>query len=116
MASISVLLAVLTLTGEPVINALCLAWCDTSSETMTCGEAIAQRTFPELTSAAGTMCATVLTLGPFLREEGRDAGRVAVVATVPVVVFLPDDGHSAPTQNPGGTTNARTAPLLILRV
>ena len=65
MASITAFLVVLTPTGEPVINALCLAWCDTSSETMNCIEAIAQTTTAELTPAAGPACEAVLTVAPY---------------------------------------------------
>lgn len=46
MASITAFLVVLTLTGEPVVNALCFSWCDTSSETMNCVEAIAKHHGP----------------------------------------------------------------------
>jgi hypothetical protein len=83
---------------------------------MNCGEAIAYTTVPELTAAAGTVCATALTIAPFLREEGRDSGRLAVVATVSVSVVPPDETHPAPVQRQGGATDGRLAPPLVLRI
>jgi len=116
MASVTVLFVVLTLTGEPVVNALCIAWCDISSETMNCGEAIAYTTVPEFTAGAGTVCATVLPIAPFLREEGRDRGRLAIVATVAVSVLPPDEACPAPVQKTRAAADGRSAPPLVLRI
>ena len=115
MASITAFLVVLTLTGEPVVNALCFAWCDTSSETMNCVEAIAQNTMAELTPVAGPACEAVLTVAPFLREEGRDTGRLAVT-TVSASVVPPDESQPAPAQRQGSAAGGRSLPPLVLRI
>lgn len=75
MAFFTALLVVLTLTGKPVVSALCVTWCDTSSETLNCREeAIAPTSAAELT-AAETACATFVTTVP---EDARGVGQVAV--------------------------------------
>lgn len=116
MAFVTAFLVVLTLTGEPVVNALCIAWCDTQSETMNCDEAIAQIAVPQITAAVGTMCVVILATAPFLREEGRDSGRIAVVAATSVSVVSPWETHPASTQHGGGATGVLRAAPLVLRV
>lgn len=112
MASLTAFLVVLTLTGEPVVNALCDVWCDTSSETRNCGEAIAQTAVPELTTVAGTACAALLTTAPFLREEGPTASRMAVAVSLLAIATLQE------TRFPQGLSPQSTtgpAPPLVLR-
>src|SRR5215204_5056840 len=84
MAGLPVILIVLTLTGEPVANALCITWCDEPSERQHCGDVVAQPTFPAL-SVAGSTCAALLTASPFLREEGRSAYPAIAPSTGPAV-------------------------------
>jgi hypothetical protein len=115
MASITALLVVLTLTGEPVANALCLTWCDSSSETQNCDGAIAQTTATEITIARPA-CDTVVTIAPFVREEGRDGGRVAVITTAPAPVAPLETARVHVVPGRGGTTDGRPLPILILRV
>ena len=114
MASLTALFVVLTLTGEPVVNALCNVWCDTSSETRTCGEAIAQTTIPELTTVAGTACAALLMTAPFLREEGPNASRMAVALSLLAMATL-QETRFPQGLNPESTTGGRPAPPLVLR-
>ena len=66
MAQLAAILIVLTLTGEPVANALCINWCNQPSERQHCSDVIAQPTFPAF-SDAGSICAALLTANPFLR-------------------------------------------------
>jgi hypothetical protein len=114
MASITALLVVLTLTGEPVANALCTIWCDTASEKHSCGEAIARATAPDATVTA-TDCATIVTV-PFLREEGRVASRVGAVATLPSAAVPPAASRSLPAPGRDGTSDGWPKPPLVLRV
>jgi hypothetical protein len=116
MASITTLLVVLTLTGEPVVNALCIVWCDTSSATMNCVEAIAQTTMAELTPAAGAACDAALTISPFVREEGRDGSRTAVVTSVSASVIAPEETQPAPILGRVDAIDGRRAPPLVLRI
>jgi hypothetical protein len=114
MASISALLVVLTLTGEPVANALCVSWCDTSSETMVCDEAIAGARLPEQTMAA-VVCAAILTTVPFLSKEGRDIRRNAAVAVA--IPLVPPGASGVPViRTRGATTDGHPVPLLALRI
>jgi hypothetical protein len=113
MASITTLLVVLTLTGEPVVKALCIAWCDTSSETMNCVEAIAHMAQPETTMTVPE-CA-VVTTAPFLTEEGRAGSRIAVVATTAAPRIGPDLTRLSVVLARRGTTDGRPVPPLVLR-
>ena len=79
MAHLTAILIVLTLTGQPVANALCVNWCNLPSERQHCGEAIAQ-TAPK-TSLASSRCGVPVSAGSFLREEGRSALCTAAVET-----------------------------------
>ena len=67
MASVTALLIVLTLAGQPAVDALCISWCDSPSERQACGEAIATFTSPELSQAV-TTCVTLLEVAPFVRD------------------------------------------------
>jgi hypothetical protein len=113
MAQLPAILIVLTLTGAPVANALCITWCDQPSERQHCGDAIAQATSPAFSLAAGT-CAAFLTASPFLGEEGRSAYPAIVPAA------SPDSGLTASGRRPvranGDATRGRPVPVLVLRV
>jgi hypothetical protein len=115
MASLTALLVVLTLTGEPIANALCEIWCGTSSETMKCGEeAVAQ---PRVSKrvVAETECAALLTAIPFLREEARAADRSGVISTVPASLALPAETRLLLVQLRRATTDGCPAPPIVLR-
>jgi hypothetical protein len=115
MASITALFVVLTLTGQPVANALCAMWCESPSETMNCDEAIAQTIAPEFT-VMSTRCATAPEAPPFVTEEGVVRHLVAVVSATGIVI-VPGDAAGFP--RPHGhdeTIVGRHTPLLVLRV
>ena len=84
MTQLAAILIVLTLTGEPVTNALCITWCDQPSERQHCSDVIAQNASPAFSGADGT-CAALLTASPFLREEGQNAYPAIAPATRPAV-------------------------------
>ena len=114
MAYIPAILIVLTLTGEPVANALCIKWCDIPSERQHCGEAIAQSA-SEI-SLPSSAC-VVLSAGPFLREEGRSAlfNAVALETAHAVDIGVTQMGllHLRAS---GAATPGRPLPPLVLRV
>ena len=116
MARLAAILIVLTLTGEPVANALCITWCDQPSERQHCGDVIAQPTSPALSIARSTSCATLLTASPFLREEGRSAYPAIAPATGPNVDCVLTETGMARRQASGDTTRGRPVPVLVLRV
>lgn len=115
MAYLPAILIVLTLTGEPVANALCINWCDTPSERQHCSDVIAQPSSQTLL-VAGSTCRALLTAGPFLREEGRRAsftaaaweiGRAGLGVTEDGLVHVPVSGD---------TTRGRPLPMPVMRV
>ena len=116
MAQLAAILIVLTLTGEPVANALCITWCDQPSERQHCGDVIAQPTSPALSVAGNTSCATLLTASPFLREEGRSAYPAITPATGPNVDCALRETGLARRQASGDATRGRPVPVLVLRV
>jgi len=116
MAQLAAILIVLTLTGEPVVSALCIAWCDQPSERQHCDDVIAQPTSPGLSVAGRTFCATLLTASPFLREEGRSAFPAIAPATGPNVDCAPTETGLARRQASGDATRGRPVPVLVLRV
>ena len=117
MAHITALLIVLTLTGQPVANALCINWCDRPSAHQHCSDAIAPSTPAEF-STAGSTCVALPQAGPFLREEGRSAPPVATVvhAAQPLQTGLIDAGSLARAWHSGDPTAGRPLPTLVLRV
>ena len=116
MAKLAAILIVLTLTGEPVANALCITWCDQPSERQHCGDVIAQPTSPALSVAGNTFCTTLLVASPFLREEGQGAYPAVAPATDPVVDCGPTETELARLRASGDTTRGRPVPVLVLRV
>lgn len=115
MTQLAAILIVLTLTGEPAANALCITWCDQPSERQHCGDVIAQPTSTAL-SVAGSTCAARLTASPFLREEGRSAYPAIAPATGPAVFSgLTETGLSR-LRASRDSTHVRPLPLLVLRV
>jgi hypothetical protein len=116
MTQLAAILIVLTLTGEPVANALCIAWCDQPSERQHCGDVIAQPTSPALSVAGDTVCATLLTGAPFLREEGRSAYPAIAAATGPAVCCGLTETGLAGTRASEDATRGRPMPVLVLRV
>jgi hypothetical protein len=116
MAHITALVIVLTLTGQPVANALCIIGCGTSSAKHTCGEAIAQSIFPAL-DAAGRTCAALTTGRPFLKEEGRSTPPITVALTPVAPIVMPDTERTrADIPGDRDTTDGRPLPALVLRV
>jgi hypothetical protein len=116
MAYITALLVVLTLTGEPVANALCVTWCDSSSEKQTCDQAIAQ-TADSAPTITGTACTVSVTIAPFLSEEARGVSRMAVAADRPgALVAVPDRTNSPRLRIAREATDRRPAPVFALRV
>lgn len=115
MAQLAAILIVLTLTGEPVANALCIIWCDQPSERQHCSDVIAQPTFPAF-SDAGSTCAALLTANPFLREEGRSASPAIAPATGPAVDCALTETGLARRRASGDATRGRPVPVLVLRV
>ena len=117
MASITALLVVLTLTGEPVASALCISWCGSIQERQSCDEAIAQPTSAAVADASRT-CVALLTGNPFLKEEGR--GTLHIAAAVNVVhafSTLPTQGSDLANIRRGDdATVGRPTPVLVLRV
>jgi hypothetical protein len=113
MAQLAAILIVLTLTGEPAANALCITWCDQPSERQHCGDAIAQPASPAF-SVAGSTCAALLAAGPFLREEGRSAYPAIAPAAGPDT-GLTETGRLRVRAN-SDATGRRRVPALVLRV
>ena len=113
MAHLPVILIVLTLTGEPVANALCINWCDSPSERQHCGDAIAH-TQPLL--LAGTSCAALLTPGAFVQEEGQRLSITAARDTVPAFASHPTVGQTLHVGPSVELTAGRLVPPLVLRV
>ena len=116
MTQLAAILIVLTLTGEPVVNALCITWCDQPSERQYCGDVIAQPTSPALSVAGSTACATLLTASPFLREEGRIAYPAIAPATAPNVDCALTETGPARWLASRDATRGRPVPVLVLRV
>ena len=116
MASITALLIVFTLTGEPAASALCINWCDANGR-QSCDEAIAQP-ISAAVSAASRTCVALLTVNPFLTEEGRTAVHFpAAVNVVHAFSTLPTQGSDlANIRSDGGALAARSAPTLVLRI
>ena len=115
MASTAALLIVLTLTGEPVVNALCATWCDTSSETMNCREeAIAPATAAEV-KMPGTACTAFITIIPFVKEDVRGVDQVAVADAAPSLVPA---GKCAPlaSMQARQRTSSWSEPQFVLRL
>ena len=115
MTRLPVILIVLTLTGEPVANALCITWCDQPSERQHCGDVIRQPTFPAL-SVTDSTCAALLTASPFLREEGRSASPAIAPAAGPAVCCGLTEAKLARLGASGDATRGRPLPVLVLRV
>ena len=115
MTQLAAILIVLTLTGEPAANALCITWCDQPSERQHCGDVIAQPTSQTL-AVAGSVCVALLTLSPFLREEGRSAYQAIAPATGPNVDGAPTETGLARRQASGDAARGRPVPVLVLRV
>lgn len=114
MASLTAFLIVLTLAGEPV-NALCVIWCDTSSETMNCREeAIAPATAAELTMAE-TACTTFITTIPFVKEDVRGVDQVAVADAAPALVPAERSGQ-LPFMQAHQRTSSWSEPAFVLRL
>jgi hypothetical protein len=116
MAQLAAILIVLTLTGEPAANALCIIWCDQPSERQHCGDVIAQPTSPAFSVAGDTSCAALLTESPFLREEGRSAYPALAPATGPNVDCALTETGLARLRSSGDATHGRPVPVLVLRV
>ena len=114
MAYLPAILIVLTLTGEPVANALCITWCDQPSERQHCVDVIAQPTSPAF-SVAGSTCAPLLTASPFLREEGRSAYPAIAPATSPAIDCGFMETGLARLRASGDATRGRPVPV-VLRV
>jgi hypothetical protein len=70
MTRISALLIVLTLSGGPIANAMCVAWCGQFEAGMAGRERVAAPMSATISDGSGT-CAVLLADTPFLREEGR---------------------------------------------
>ena len=115
MAKLAAILIVLTLTGEPVANALCITWCDQPSERQHCGDVIAQPTSPTL-SVRGSTCAALLTASPFLREDGRSAYPTIAPATGPAACCGLTKTGLAGLRASEDATRSRPVPVLVLRV
>lgn len=116
MASIIVVLVLLALTGEPVANALCVTWCESSSERQICEEAIARPAVPGRSIAAAP-CVVSVTIAPFLREEERRASRIATVIDIPpAFAGIPDGGGHPGFRSAHKATDGRPVPVLVLRV
>jgi hypothetical protein len=115
MAHITALLIVLTLTGEPAANALCMNWCDSPSERQGCG-AIANPVLPEF--IATTTCVVRVTSVPFLREEGRSAvDPAAAVCPAPAVAGnAAESVRSVRLRGGDAATAYRPLSILVLRV
>ena len=116
MTQLAAILIVLTLTGEPVANALCITWCGQPSERQHCGDVIAQPTSPALSVAGDTFCATLLTGTPFLREEERSAYPAIAPAAGPAVCCGLMETGLAGLRASQDTTRGRPMPVLVLRV
>ena len=116
MTQLAAILIVLTLTGEPAANALCIIWCDQPSERQHCGDVIAQLTPPALSVAGNTSCATLLTAGPFLREEGRSAYPAVAPSTGPAACSGLTETGLASLRPSEDATRGRPVPVLVLRV
>jgi hypothetical protein len=115
MAFFTALLVILTLTGKPVVNALCVTWCDTSSEILNCREeAIAHMSAAELT-VAETPCTTFVTTVPFVKEDVRGIGQVAV-EDVAVPAAVPDRSDPLALTLAHQWTSNWSEPALILRL
>lgn len=114
MTQLAAILIVLTLTGEPVANALCIIWCDQPSERQHCGDVIAQPTSPTL-SVAG-LCDALLTASPFLREEGRSAHPAIAPATCPAGYCGLAETRLVRLRASVDATLGRPMPVLVLRV
>ena len=116
MASVAALFIVLTLTGEPVVNALCVTWCDTSSETMNCREeAIVPATAAELT-VAETACTTFITGSPFVKEDVRGAGQAAVADTACPARVPAERSSPLAFTHARQWTSSWSEPALVLRL
>ena len=115
MAHVPAFLIVLTLTGQPVANALCINWCDISSERQHCGDAIAHSTPPAL-AAAGSTCAAFLTASPFLKEEGRRGITAITLGTGPAVDSGLTGREFVHPRASGDAARGRRVPALVLRV
>ena len=115
MTQLPAILIVLTLTGEPVANALCIAWCDQPSERQHCSDVIAQPTSRAL-SVAGSTCEALLTASPFLREEARSGDPAIAPATGPAVDCGLTETGLARLRATGDATCGRPVPVLVLRV
>jgi len=115
MAKLAAILIVLTLTGEPVANALCITWCDKPSERQHCGDVIALPTSPVL-SVAGSTCAALLIASPFLREEGRSGHPAIAPATGAAVDCGLTETGLARLRVTGDAIRGRPVPVLVLRV
>ena len=116
MTQLAAILIVLTLTGEPAANALCITWCDQPSERQHCGDVIAQPTSSALSVAGNTSCATLLAASPFLREEGRSAYAAVAPATGPVFDCGLTETGVAGLRASADATRGRPVPVLVLRV
>lgn len=115
MAHITALLVLLILAGEPVANALCLVWCASSAETQSCDGAVARTTATEIT-VTRPVCTTVVSIAPYVKEEGRDGDGLAAIATVPAAAASLETALAHVVPGRGGTTDGRPLSLLILRV
>jgi hypothetical protein len=72
MRNVTTLLIVLTLTGSPAANAMCVSWCASRpiSAGMVCDGDVAEPASSP-TMSNNSACAALLAEPPFLREEGR---------------------------------------------
>ena len=115
MTQLAAILIVLTLTGEPVANALCITWCDQPSERQHCSDVIAQNASPAFSVADGT-CAALLTASPFLREEGQTAYPAVALTAGPAVYSGWTETGLSRLPVSGDSTHGRPVPVLVLRV
>jgi len=116
MAHITAFLIVLTLTGQPVANALCVSWCELPSERQACSDAIAPSMAAEIALASST-CVALLTESPFLTEEGRSSLHIGVVLHGGQAIVFPIGGTRLVDVRSCGEMNAgRLLPTPVLRV
>lgn len=116
MLRLTVTLIAVTLTGLPVVPAICLSWCGEHKTTIEyCHDEAVGNGSPTVTTARAD-CNAPVTDNPFIREDPRPAPhtvqdlpavRMTVSALTPVHPFI---------ALPGNVSHAAPPPPLVLRV
>lgn len=115
MLRLSVLLIVVTLTGLPVLPAVCLTWCGEHRTTIGfCHDEAVKNGLP-VVRAANATCTALLTERTFIREEARPV--LHAVHTLPMFeAAAPLPAAAALASHHRGVIHAPLKAPLVLRV